>query len=40
MTVQLTGDNLADKDYWSGVGGNTLTIGAPRAVKLTARVAF
>ena len=40
LTLQLTGDNLTNKDYWSGIGGNTLTVGAPRAVKLTARIRF
>lgn len=40
LTLQLTGDNLANKDYWAGAGGNSVTIGAPRTVKLTARVRF
>ncbi len=38
MTIQLTGDNLANKDYWAGAGGNVLATGAPRLIKLTARI--
>lgn len=40
LTVQLTGDNLTDEDYWAGAGGNVLATGVPRQVKLTLRFAL
>lgn len=40
LTVQLTGDNLTDEDYWAGAGGNVLATGVPRQIKLTLRFAL
>lgn len=38
LTAQLTGDNLTDRSFWAGAGGNVLAVGAPRQVKLTIRI--
>ncbi len=40
LTVQLTGDNLTNEDYWAGAGGNVLATGVPRQIKLTLRLAL
>lgn len=33
-------DNVTDKDYWSTAGNNLLGTGAPRTLKITAKVDF
>lgn len=40
LTLQLNGENLANKRYWSGTGSNLLSVGLPRTIKLTARVSL
>jgi iron complex outermembrane recepter protein len=40
LTVQLNGDNLTNKLYWAGAGGNVLAVGVPREVRLSARLDF
>jgi iron complex outermembrane receptor protein len=37
---QLNVDNLANKTYWSNAGSGLLGIGAPRTIKLSAKVDF
>lgn len=38
LTVQLNGDNLANKRYWSAAGNSLLGVGLPRQVKVTVRL--
>lgn len=40
VNLQANVDNLTDKDYWSTAGNNLLGVGAPRTVRLTAKVDF
>ena len=40
LTLQLNADNLTGERYWSTAGNNLLGVGAPRQIKLTARVGF
>ena len=40
LTLQLNADNLTSERYWSTAGNNLLGVGAPRQIKLTARVGF
>ena len=38
LTLQLNADNLTNERYWSTAGNNLLGVGAPRQLKLTARI--
>lgn len=38
LTLQLNVDNVLDDRYWSTAGNNLLGVGAPRQVRLTARI--
>jgi iron complex outermembrane receptor protein len=44
LTLRARVDNVADKDYWSSVGGfpgaGYLVVGAPRTFSLSASVDF
>lgn len=39
-TMQLTVDNLTDKDYWSTAGNGYIGVGLPRMIKASMRVDF
>lgn len=39
-TLQAVLDNAADKNYWSTAGNGLLGVGAPRTLKVTAKVEF
>lgn len=39
-TIQAVLDNATDKNYWSNAGGGLLGVGAPRTLKVTAKVEF
>ena len=39
-TIQAVLDNATDENYWSNAGGGLLGVGAPRTLKLTAKVEF
>lgn len=40
LTLQLNADNVTNERYWAAAGNNLLGVGAPRQVKLTARLAL
>ena len=40
VSVQANLDNAANKDYWSTAGNGLLGVGAPRTLRLTAKVDF
>lgn len=40
LTLQLNADNVTDANYWGAAGNGLLGVGAPRQVKLTARLAL
>lgn len=39
-TIQAVLDNATDKNYWSNAGSGLLGVGAPRTLKVTAKVEF
>ncbi|WP_082448670.1 TonB-dependent siderophore receptor [Xylophilus sp. Leaf220] len=39
-TLQVNVDNAADKNYWNSTGNGLLGVGAPRTVRLAAKVDF
>ena len=39
-TIQAVLDNATDENYWSTAGSNLLGVGAPRTLKVTAKVEF
>lgn len=39
-TIQAVLDNATDENYWSNAGGGLLGVGAPRTLKVTAKVEF
>lgn len=39
-TIQAVLDNATDKNYWSNAGNGLLGVGAPRTLKVTAKVEF
>jgi iron complex outermembrane receptor protein len=40
LTVRLTGQNVAGKEYFSSTGGNVIAQGAPRMIKLSVSTRF
>ena len=40
VTLQANLDNATDRDYWVGTGGNYLSAGLPRTLKVAATFAF
>ncbi|MDH0867103.1 TonB-dependent siderophore receptor [Mitsuaria sp. GD03876] len=40
VSLQANLDNATDKDYWSTAGNSLLGVGAPRTLRLTAKVDF
>lgn len=39
-TIQAVVDNAANKNYWSTAGNGLLGVGAPRTLKVTAKMEF
>ena len=40
VTLQANLDNATDRDYWVGTGGNYLSAGLPRTLRVAATFAF
>jgi iron complex outermembrane receptor protein len=40
LTLQANVDNLADRDYWVTAGNGLLGTGAPRTLRVGAKVDF
>lgn len=40
LSLQANLENAADKDYWSTAGNNLLGVGAPRTLRVTAKLDF
>lgn len=40
ITYQAVMDNATDKNYWAIAGNGLLGVGAPRALKMTAKMEF
>lgn len=40
VTLQANLDNATDRDYWAGTGGNFLSAGLPRTLRVAATFAF
>ena len=39
-TLQAVLDNVTDKQYWSAGGNNYIGVGAPRTLKIMAKMSF
>ena len=40
VTLKANLDNATDRDYWVGTGGNYLSAGLPRTLRVAATFAF